>query len=975
MKQNNTKKSAFAVARERKIATELRHDTSGARNNDGDFKVPKIHATQVEKKKKRKHLVESVSKARPGEVEGYPIGQEKVRKKKKDFNWDAVREEVENSLQCKAHKKRKKNRDFKSSDNESFNLKEGDNKDFESNTSSQTMAENSVHLDTTEEERVALSGVSSSVIEDLFYGSRSSVATIEKSGSKKNTDRKSDKRRPFYAKDKSNRKRPRSRSEKMEQRLGTTRDGCRDSDKTKNLNKDSDNSTHSHKDFGKNRDLHKDSVKMRDTNSNSDFNRNTWRESVRKDTNMDSGKTTLRDISRSRSEERSNEHSEKAKHISPETPEKLMNDPRDVQIDYDSEKRKRLRKRDKRERDHAVSSSNKGQHRKSSIQEKDSKNSRSFDCDDIDGEQDDQYESQCQKSDEYLSREKGDRLEVDKAFKKERSMAFKSSDGAVLVLCHPQELCMKGRITVQVICGAVSVLGYTLTESQKFRNIFSPESNSLLTMTTMSATDDIDEVLKRTKDLVLRPEKIEQCLKCYKGHVVVLQLRNLEFYVYDHLTTFEPFENLFGKYEEKCEGMNVVLSPLGVNFREVSQFKRESRFPVLEMTKDYQNVMDLLTDLLSQRDSSQPVIVTCGGKNSGKSTLNRLLINSALQQVDRLCYLECDLGQTEFTPPGCVSLHVLTKPVFGPPFSHQKQAVSCCFHGDLSPSSDPDWYLRCIWQVLQCYQQMADCVPLIVNTMGWVKGLGLQLLLDILRMLQPTLVIQLDRQNQTQNCSALTPQLVMAEQSWSQNFGSSTAWETNSLNYQLIGLESVVVSAIQHPIKLRPVDHRNLTLLSYLCQSVEPGVTLYSMVPTVLPWHSIAIHVGHICVPNSQVMFAINASVVALCSADLSKAYRLDEESPMFFKKTPVHQCLGFGFIRCIDPERKLLYLVTPLSFKKLEKVNTLIKGAVTLPDSILFNQKSGLVQAYVDDSLTTLGASSLKQRRHLPRRYAMETQ
>jgi len=33
--------------------------------------------------------------------------------------------------------------------------------------------------------------------------------------------------------------------------------------------------------------------------------------------------------------------------------------------------------------------------------------------------------------------------------------------------------------------------------------------------------------------------------------------------------------------------------------------------------------------------------------------------------VTRVAYLECDPGQTEFTPPGCVSLHLVSEPVLG----------------------------------------------------------------------------------------------------------------------------------------------------------------------------------------------------------------------------------------------------------------------------------------------------------------------
>lgn len=33
--------------------------------------------------------------------------------------------------------------------------------------------------------------------------------------------------------------------------------------------------------------------------------------------------------------------------------------------------------------------------------------------------------------------------------------------------------------------------------------------------------------------------------------------------------------------------------------------------------------------------------------------------------VDKVCFLECDVGQTEFTPSGCVSLNVVTEPLLG----------------------------------------------------------------------------------------------------------------------------------------------------------------------------------------------------------------------------------------------------------------------------------------------------------------------
>lgn len=34
-------------------------------------------------------------------------------------------------------------------------------------------------------------------------------------------------------------------------------------------------------------------------------------------------------------------------------------------------------------------------------------------------------------------------------------------------------------------------------------------------------------------------------------------------------------------------------------------------------------------------------------------------------RVDKLYFLECDVGQTELTPPGCISLHCITEPLLG----------------------------------------------------------------------------------------------------------------------------------------------------------------------------------------------------------------------------------------------------------------------------------------------------------------------
>lgn len=61
-----------------------------------------------------------------------------------------------------------------------------------------------------------------------------------------------------------------------------------------------------------------------------------------------------------------------------------------------------------------------------------------------------------------------------------------------------------------------------------------------------------------------------------------------------------------------------------------------------------------------------PTFLITGAKNAGKSSFARaLLLCDLLLRYTRVAYLECDPGQTEFTPPGLLSLHLIDKPIIG----------------------------------------------------------------------------------------------------------------------------------------------------------------------------------------------------------------------------------------------------------------------------------------------------------------------
>lgn len=124
-----------------------------------------------------------------------------------------------------------------------------------------------------------------------------------------------------------------------------------------------------------------------------------------------------------------------------------------------------------------------------------------------------------------------------------------------------------------------------------------------------------------------------------------------------------------------------------------------------------------------------------------------------------MAYLETDVGQSEFAPSGLVTLHIIDSPILGPPFTHSHfQSIRSYFIGHSTPEKNPDYYLACINELKNAFHDERDIweknvkqqqqqhesistefmLPLIVNTHGWIKGLGYDLILEIINDIAPT---------------------------------------------------------------------------------------------------------------------------------------------------------------------------------------------------------------------------------------------
>ncbi|KAG0441014.1 hypothetical protein HPB47_016077 [Ixodes persulcatus] len=312
-----------------------------------------------------------------------------------------------------------------------------------------------------------------------------------------------------------------------------------------------------------------------------------------------------------------------------------------------------------------------------------------------------------------------------------------------------------------------------------------------------------------------------------------------------------------------------------------------------------------------------PRVVICGRQNSGKSTVLRTLVNSLLNVCPEVVYLDCDPGQSEFTPAAALSLTRVTEPLLGPPFTHVHTPEKMYFLGHVSPASQPDAYSAAVSKLLEHCRQHFPNTPLVVNTMGWVAGIGLSLLVDVIRRTSPTDLIQLRPGSaDVEDLPPLDPHVVERACGWLTARGDGIGPRVFSC-HQLPG----GTWRARSQAKLK----RDAMMLAYLGRNILNNDTvtpfwLWSTVPYRVPWCSLAIHDCDGVVRKQDLLHVVAGSVVALCVVPREAALR---ETPV--ARAPRLPVESFAAVLWRAESR------TPLSAESLKRGGNLSASATGL--------------------------------------------
>ncbi|KAI9098722.1 Pre-mRNA cleavage complex II protein Clp1-domain-containing protein [Phlyctochytrium arcticum] len=553
-----------------------------------------------------------------------------------------------------------------------------------------------------------------------------------------------------------------------------------------------------------------------------------------------------------------------------------------------------------------------------------------------------------------------------------KSMASNFKDLTVAIMQPDETICFHGMVSVAVLSGSVTVYGHRLNADSawetaisssatdcpsltnpSFTPCYSPKTHSLLVIRSQPRTGPSKSHAppadtKSDASLTASIWKLVADLKTstHKDSTVIV-LKSLAHCGVRGLQNADPVYK--GIVAEKTETDTMFIPQFEPIFSAIPNVS------ALEIPLPWERAADAI---VANEDLPAPIMTIVGGSNVGKSTFARFLVNRLLERYPVIAFLEADVGQTEFTSSGLMSLHLIERPLIGPPFTHLRQSYRCLHVGATSSQGNPDYYLACVKTLVQAYQEelcgdAGEAIPLVVNTSGWIRGMGLDLLLSTLVAARPSHVLQM-------NVSLDAPQ------AYNKNIQADlhqaiSSMTNNALECAVIGIPALDdVTAIP---RLGGSDQRTLATLSYFNQaSSHPPLWTFdkpitARVPFRVPFKSVRIRFLQGEVPYSQTLRALNGTIVSLLiergdfgnvpsnPADLYESNTDSEAAPALqiipsqvTLSPDSHHCVGLGLIRGIDVENEQFLVVTgPIPLALLQQVNTFVRSAgVDMPVSLM---------------------------------------
>lgn len=412
----------------------------------------------------------------------------------------------------------------------------------------------------------------------------------------------------------------------------------------------------------------------------------------------------------------------------------------------------------------------------------------------------------------------------------------------------------------------------------------------------------------------------------------------------------------------------------------------------------FEKAFKLWEDIFSRLElDGNSIVMLCGAKNNGKSSLSRYLVNQylrpnsrleqvpvegsndrdiqsidgdgALEQLDDperyVYYVDYDPGQCELTSPGIVSAHIIrasAPPLQSPTYLNvnQHDPIVHSSIGGINMSVNPKCYIENCRFVYNCVVQhrkkQTVKQPIFINTMGHIRNVGLAMLMDLIKICKPTNLIVLNVSSDPMRTiyADLNPQAV-------DNARASFFYETSqqagrsALNYKcdIIDLQfsfvdsSSIAGKNRTALQLAQLAsipealYKPIMQLSYKFLSLqsiyiycESSYPLKEAIVLELIYHS-WVHLVKLKKPVQQVNVEATREPNDQSENDVTAQH---ESVCKIIDNLGENVLYGCGIVAEIDIEKRRVGVITPLSQEVLERdVDCIVKPlSIQVPREIL---------------------------------------
>ncbi|XP_063702950.1 polynucleotide 5'-hydroxyl-kinase NOL9 [Culicoides brevitarsis] len=495
---------------------------------------------------------------------------------------------------------------------------------------------------------------------------------------------------------------------------------------------------------------------------------------------------------------------------------------------------------------------------------------------------------------------------------------------------------VNGVVNVELLAGNAQIFGYNLPKNGKTAQIISARGYKLINITPVESqtSENLIQTLNSLKDRFAKDE-LDTIRSNFDGksHALLLLTRSKVNTKVKVVKKYTSGRYLFPEAMTIGQRNSHYLSESLLNTKIYTETTCKRPLKLLPQWKN----------IAAPQAGTRTLIV--GGKNVGKSTFAEYLMNKSLSGTSdahsKVLLIDLDIGQPILFVPQVVSAILVDAPILGNGVLKTCNVVKSFIFGDVNVMLSPIKYIKCVKQLLEYCEtdESLKNVPWIVNTMGFQKGLGVELMAAVIKMTKPTKVVQIQHEIENFNfrnvmkadfVNNFTFNMFKEEIQDCKFASADVMYEVTELQSAMNDTEQEMPYKKQEDPSLLPAEKRTIMMLAHLTDENGEYEWITDATPYAITNPLITIASSE-KIPKNRELETICGNIVYLCHAPNSST--CDNKSQF--------ECFGIGLVRAIDVKQNVAYVHHSIPRAKMRQANMLVLANITPPKDIFLKQSN----------------------------------